>query len=243
MLAVPGRKAGSYVNCPECRGRFWVPEVPSEDAAAATTPGASAPTPPPGAEAPPPPPAEPVATPPRPTQGHAPREASSPSAAGRPGGRKVARLITADHAESTLELAADGKLPQLQLHEADSAAQREDKSSSMSPLMLGLLMIASLICCVLLVLWEPSSGGSQEIKEQAREAIRQEYFFSPDGKLRPYQQWLRDAQRAASRGDRATERQSYLRVLDALRAERIENRPLTPNDKRLEQLIADILRE
>ncbi|MCX7428253.1 MAG: hypothetical protein NTW96_21820, partial [Planctomycetia bacterium] len=58
---------------------------------------------------------------------------------------------------------------------------------------------------------------------------------------------LREAQRAASRGDRAGERRLYRQVLDLLRAERDRfDKGLTGSrdrDKKLEELISVMLRE
>ncbi|MBN1910619.1 MAG: hypothetical protein JW818_12815, partial [Pirellulales bacterium] len=44
-LAVPSKKAGSYVNCPECNGRFWVPaasKIEESSAELALPPGLGA---------------------------------------------------------------------------------------------------------------------------------------------------------------------------------------------------------
>ncbi|MBN2024810.1 MAG: hypothetical protein JW809_18670 [Pirellulales bacterium] len=241
-LAVPNRKAGSYVNCPECQGRFWVPEsapaepAPARPGAAAPPPAATRATPPPSTTKPlPPKPAPPDAPPGKPAAPPPARDAAA---------RKTARLIASDAAAPTIELAADGKMPELQLRETDKGPDRQAKQSSMHPMTLVLLLIGSVLASILLVTWDVPGGDTGQLKEQAREEIRQKFFFSPDGKLQPYQEWLREAQRAASRGDRVAERRLYLRVLDALRAERpVPGAQLTANDEELERLIADILRE
>ena len=50
-----------------------------------------------------------------------------------PQARKVARLVSADTAQSTLKLAADGQLPHLQLQEDDKKDNGKGKSRSIPP--------------------------------------------------------------------------------------------------------------
>ncbi len=175
----------------------------------------------------------PVAAPPAPSKGQA---------------KNVARFISADAAQSPLELAEDGKLPELQLTRDEEKAASGGKGSSMSPVVLVGLLAVSVAMSLLLVLWDTSGSGVTDEKAEARQAIR-DYFFLTTGEesLAPYQQWLRQAQRAASRGDHETERKLYQRVLDRLRAQR---GPFDPGvtgsrtrDEELEKLIIIILRK
>jgi len=214
-LAVPGKMAGSYVNCPECGGRFWAPVSSPE---ATSNSGEM-----------------PVATPP----------AAAPS---KGQARNVARFVSADAAQSPLKLAEDGKLPELRLARDDEKAAVGEKSNSISPVVLVCLLAISVALSLLLVLWDPSASGVTDEKVQARQTIRDNFFLTTgEEALAPYQQWLRQAQRAASRGDHQTEQKLYQKVLDQLRAQR---GPFDPGvtgsrarDEELENLIIIILRK
>ena len=164
--------------------------------------------------------------------------------------KKVARLITAEAADSTLRLAADGKLPELRLEEGGASGNPETKSHSVNPLfMLGVLSM-SIVLSVLLVLLDvesPTVSGSQR-QDSMRRKIEAHYFGAEsieNGNLQAYQVLLRDAQRAYTRGDRKREREDYRRVLEMLRAERsVYEKGLTGSrsrDKELENAISVLL--
>ncbi|MCX7428278.1 MAG: hypothetical protein NTW96_21945, partial [Planctomycetia bacterium] len=210
-LAVPNKKAGSYANCPECGGRFWVP-APSTAETRPAPPGAPPGAPPLAAGPSPAPPGPPVAKPP----------GTPPSAPPGTSPRKtVARMVTADAAASTLRLAEDGKLPELRLREDEKRAASDKKPSSMNPIVLVGVICMSVALSILGVLWEAPGSGAANDKAVARRQIQDEYFSGyANEPLEPYQECLREAQRAASRGDRAGERRLYRQVLDLLRAER-----------------------
>jgi len=53
-----------------------------------------------------------------------------------PQARKVARFVTAEAAQSTLKLAADGQLPQLQLQDTDEHNKGQGKARSIPPLVM-----------------------------------------------------------------------------------------------------------
>jgi len=307
VLSVPSRKAGSYALCPNCRGRFWVPQdVPSEregvpapeagvGAATGTPPGPSVAAPPgmspPGAASSVAPPAGVVSVGPLPPSVIVPGGPASPpwppvvptpeavaprvgsvslSESARPGatalvglptppaaawtrnlpappvpgaraqgvvpsppplpvvapGRKVARLITAEAAESPLKLAADGRLPELQLGEGEVKDSVQNARKGMNPLALLALMAISVVTSLVLVLAPAGveSGGKAREREKAREEIREKYFSDMEspGPDRPYQLKLREAQIAHSHHDLAKERKLYREVLDQLRAERAD---------------------
>ena len=167
--------------------------------------------------------------------------------------KKVARFITAEAAQSTLNLAENGQLPELQLQESMQAKAKQEKGVTVHPLVLLGLLCLSVVTSVLLVLYEPEQGTSSQsaAKERARFVIMDEYFadeehFTLDNPppLEPYQVYLREAQRAYSRGDRETERRLYRRVLHLLRAERSDFEGVTGSprsDKRLEEQITILL--
>lgn len=89
-LAVPSKKAGGYVNCPSCSGRFWVPaDAPNEpNPAGKASTGSVTLAVPPGAAASQVPP--PVAAPPKPAMppGQAPQGKPAPPSASPPSGGK-----------------------------------------------------------------------------------------------------------------------------------------------------------
>lgn len=251
-LAIPAKRAGTYVICPQCQGRFWVPEETGKDATGGAGPQIALPpthSATPSSTVP--------ATIPAPSAGNgagamrqlpaAPAAPLAPLPAGQP--RKVARFIAAEAAESTLKLADDGKLPDLHLREPGDAA-KESGPKGMNPLMLygllGLSVVASLV--LLMVPTEPAEATLGRVKDQARQVLETEYFADMDRVPRqPYQVLLREAQAAHSRGDGKRERELYRQVLEMVRAERRRfDRGLTGSparDGRLEQQITILLRD
>jgi hypothetical protein len=242
-LAVPGKKAGSYVNCPSCSGRFWVPaDAPSEPAPAAAPSGTTASTGsvtlavPPGTPLPPGTPPfprglKPVLPPTRPAA--APGNLAPPPAAPA---RKVARFITAEAAQSTLKLADDGKLPELHLDEGQGTGQKQAKQTSLNPLVLFGLLAMSVVLSLVMAFVEPGSEGpsNAEDREAARYEIQTKFFADEEHlkldnppPLKPYQRLLRDALESHARGDYKTEQQRYRQVLRLLRAERSEFEGIT----------------
>ena len=99
-----------------------------------------------------------------------------------------------------------------------------------------------------LLLFVDLQPSQSQVSSQA-EARRKvsEFYRQPRDPLLPYQQYLRDAQRAHSRGDHETERKLYRRVLRLLHAEgrsRFASVTRTPReDKELEALLAVLLAE
>lgn len=107
---------------------------------------------------------------------------------------------------------------------------------------LALSALASLV--LLLVDFDASVALGGE-HAQARERL-ESYFAKSGATLLPYQQCLREACLAHSRGDREFERVMYRRVLDDLRAEgRSDYTGLTGRleaDRELERLLSQLLR-
>jgi hypothetical protein len=118
----------------------------------------------------------------------------------------------------------------------------------MNPIVLVGVICMSVALSILGVLWEAPGSGAANDKAAARQRIQDEYFSGyANEPLEPHQEYLREAQRAASRGDRDGERRLYHQVLDLLRAERDRfDKGLTGSrdrDKKLEELISVMLRE
>lgn len=160
------------------------------------------------------------------------------------GTRKVARFIAADPAESMIQLAADGQLPNLQLVDAEKPAAETAKASTMNPLLVLGAIAFSFCASVMLLMSDIGGPGSEQKLQEVRQQL-QTYYQGERGALLPYQVHLREAQQAFSRGDRKTERQHYRKVLDLLRAEggsRFRGLTGTPtSDKKLEDLLSKLL--
>jgi len=162
------------------------------------------------------------------------------------GTRKVARFIAAESAQSTIQLAADGQLPSLQLIEAGKTVAETTKGSSMNPLLvLGAIAASFCVSVMLLTTDFNSSGGEQKLNE-ARQQL-ETYYKGQRGPLAPYQIHLREAQQAYSRGAFKTARDHYRKVLDQLHVEggdRFHGLTGTPaSDKRLEELLSILLNQ
>jgi hypothetical protein len=257
-LRVPDKKAGGYVNCPHCQGRFWVDKAMAHDASPADTVTMAVPPP-----APPPyvandsppsaglpresvspeslpatkPPSTAMVLPPMRT----PAPVAPPAVPQTP--RKVARFISAETAQSTLQPAADGKLPELHLVDIGQKEDEEKKPSSMSPLSLfGIIAGSLVLTLVILLLGDTSNTGNTEAKAKAWSQIEANYFTDPgSNELQPYNQLLREAKRAHLSQDRKTEREMFDKVLVLLRAERSQTQKgLTGSrerDKKLEEQV------
>ena len=278
-LQVPNKLVGGYVNCPQCKGRLWVAKTAPTDAtpvdmiglasgdsaterraAPAAQPSAPPGSPPirsaPGTTAGPLPagfvgaPAE-AGSPPRKAASGSLRVQAPPVPPPAPAQKRVARLVTAEAADSTLRLAADGKLPELALEETTSQRQ-ETKAKAVNPLFLFIVLSVSIVFSVLFVLvdWGPSKASLLQKKAAMRQKIEEQYFGSEniDNKdLEPYQRLLRDAQRAHTRGEYMMERRKYRRVMEMLREERGSlEKGLTGSrtrDKELEEALSALLTE
>ena len=141
--------------------------------------------------------------------------------------RRVAQFITADVAQSQLELAADGQLPELKLEADSDTKQKKKRSAASNQWRLVLLICGSLTASTLMLFVGPGeetqSQSSLEIR--ARNRINEIYLGNEDEALAPYQQYLRQAQLAYTRGDRKAERFYYRKVLRLLRAEHLDRDP------------------
>ena len=233
-LSVPRKKAGGYAHCPECNGRFWVPEHPAQNASTTDT----------GTLAPPAAPPSPTAPPVRPPAGKASSTPSPPPPISAvASGHAVARFIPAEAAQSKLEIAENGELPNLHLQEGDKKKMDDErnKGTSIHPLLLFALLCLSVVLSIFAVLYEPAlpREGSLCKKEAARVTIDSEYLSNvgSDEPSKPYQVLLREALLAQRQKNPKKEERLYRRVLRMLRAERPdEARGLTGSRGRDEKL-------
>jgi hypothetical protein len=162
--------------------------------------------------------------------------------------RKVARLVTTETAQSTLKLAEDGKLPELQLREFGEAPVHQARSRGMNPLVLFGLLAVSLAATVLVVLMPTGSQDATSLREkqEARRIIQKEYFGGEGAaRLEPHQRYLREAHQAHLRGELKREDDLHKKVLNLLRTERsASDQWLTgspASDQRLQQQIEILL--
>ena len=254
-MSLAGNLAGRYATCPHCNGRFWIPkDLP--DKAKTAQPAAQSTDDPvkqtdssrPGRPQPsgPQQPSRCRKSSSRPQAG-----GPSPSSASRqqsaPDGN-VARFITAEAAQSTLNLAEDGQLPELRLEESRAVKAQQESGTTVHPLVLVVVLCLSVVAAAVLVLIpvESESSSGPRKKQRARLSIESDYVANLDaqGPQEPYQVYLREAQRAHSRGDRKAETRLYREVLDMLRAERSEFEGVTGSpdrDRELEKRITILL--
>jgi hypothetical protein len=160
-----------------------------------------------------------------------------------------------------LEPGADGQLPELQLVEQQEARRKKGVGTPATQWGWLLLVSASLILTVLMLMVDVGDTGPSDSQPQeyARQRIKQAYLGDEDEPLQQYQRYLREAQLAHSRGDTASERAYYRRVLRLLRAEHHEHDPdregvtgqryESPNDRslrsdqELERLLTILLKD
>jgi len=232
-MATSAAFAGQMIACPNCRGEFVLNPpgmTPPQTGAAAASP-----LPPPfhlnspGGEAAggtavavAAPPLAHVATPANVPAAAQPALVTMPGApptATQPPAN-TARFKAASVQSPTVVPTADGKLPTLQLADADvDPAQAAGGDKAVPLWMASLAVVASTVISVILLVGDPQGSESVSSRRaQARHDLAI-YYGSEAVQLRPYQVLLREAQQAHSRGDFATERQRYRQVLALLRAE------------------------
>jgi hypothetical protein len=140
-----------------------------------------------------------------------------------PKARKAARLVSADAAQSTLKIAADGQLPNLQLQDDETKDKAKAKTQVVSPLVLvgaWFLSIALTVAVVVLSAGDGSGGADSPDKIRAMRDIEDKFIGDTSrGAQYAYQKALRSAQRAHARGDLKAERKHFKEVLDLLRTE------------------------
>ncbi len=189
--------------------------------------------------------------PPRPIAAAAPAPVAAPAAATThpsPAAQQpnVARFIAAASQDSTVQLTADGKLPELSLAEATAKKQKPAESNT-SPRVLGLARVASTVVSILVLVADfDGTSPTTETADQARASIA-EYFVHQEGPMLPYQQLLKDASLAHSLRKFDEEQERYRQVLGLLRSEaKNEYSGLTgtkSSDKELQKLLGIVLEE
>jgi hypothetical protein len=241
ILAVPKKLMGTTINCPH---NGCLVEVPPHllEKSAKSSPSAKA-------DAPPGPGHEVAGT--HGTNGSHGSAESLPkieAPAARPKqsrwrAAKVARFLTPQSKPAAETLAVDGKLPALSLAEDDP--QRAEEPKGTNPLFLIVLLSVSFTLSAAMLMMDFGPSDTQSARRELARQQLAEFYAQPDEALAPYQIYLREAQRAHSRGDRQNERDNYRRVLRLLRAEgrsRFETVTRTPSsDDRLEELLSILL--
>ena len=240
--SVPRKHAGTKMPCPACQGDMDVQTLTATTGAATTElVGTTGPVP-----------AEAVAADAAPPTSALATDLAGPGAAkpkaNRPPSQssKVAKFIAAGADRPAVEIATDGRLPELKLAETAEKIRSQEKVAGSNPLLLVFVMLISLGLSVLMLFtdFEQGTSGSDR-KREARAKIEKEFFGDESKPLAPYQVLLREAQQAHSRGDRRAEREVYQRVVELLRAERrigftsVTGKEL--DDKKLEDLISELL--
>jgi hypothetical protein len=209
--------AGSYGQCPQCQTRLWIPAQASEENAESTALPARL---------------GPAAL------------AMSNQENGQQ--TKVARFLSAEAALSSLKLADDGALPELQLRESTMVSPVTPRAG-INPLVTISLLCLSAVASVAMLFMpdDPEQSARTAKKQWVRAALEKEYYAEMDGLPRyPYQFQLREAERAHVRGDYGQERDSYRKILEWLRAERKPESGVTGSpgrDRELEEYLTILL--
>jgi hypothetical protein len=158
--------------------------------------------------------------------------------------RNVARFIPGGGTAAST-LVSEGRLPELKLQEGQNRHASGDAEATNPLVMVGVLCLSFVMSTALLLIdFETPQSSNQQA--QARQRLT-EFYEQATGPLAPYQEYLRDAQRAHSRGDEQAERQMYRKVLQLLRAEgrsryaSLTGRP--SKDRELERLLAVLMME
>ena len=147
-----------------------------------------------------------------------------PAAGGPPRGR-IAKFITADVAESKLDV-SDGQLPNLSLVEDEEDTKKSKQTRSRRPWFFAVLIAISSVAAIALWFGAPSDkGGPVETIETARKELKKYFVLKTDAKgnrttdLESYQVLLRESQHAHARGHHRKEHALYKDVLRMLREE------------------------
>jgi len=161
--------------------------------------------------------------------------------------RTVAKFITDRKGETLVRLGEDGHLPELSL--AEVTAPRHDKrrrpTQGNPALIYGALGFSLLASLAMLFLDPAVTDERSESKTAARQSVMRDFVGNDKGPIKPYQQLLRDAGLAQSRGDFKSERAAYLKVLLLLNSE--DKNPFTgitgnaEDDDRLKKHLAVLL--
>jgi hypothetical protein len=163
-----------------------------------------------------PPPGDPPTTLPVKTKGRKPGAKKGETTT-----RTVAKFITDRKGETLVRLGADGHLPELAL--AEVSAPKHDKGkrpSQGNPALIYGAIGFSVLASLAMLFLDPAAMDERSLsKTEARQAVMRNFVGSDKGPIKPYQQLLRDAGLAHSRGDFKSERIAYQKVLSLLKSE------------------------
>lgn len=166
----------------------------------------------------------------------------------------VARFITDQGGDALVKLGEDGQLPELNLAAAQEkkGARARDKREGGNPAVYIAVGISVLMTIAMLFMDSAGPGRSRGDKASARKEI-ESFYGLEEKQTEPYQELLREARRAHSRGDVPTERAAYRRVLDLLNSDDVHrsitgltgakngNEPGMVTDERLRTLVGVLL--
>ncbi|HZZ73390.1 MAG TPA: hypothetical protein VFE24_14140 [Pirellulales bacterium] len=159
--------------------------------------------------------------------------------------KKTARFAAQLNAPSTVALTSEGKLPELHLTEALSKSKHEAKRES-NPVLLVVVFGVSILCTAMMLFYNPSADTTDKDTPDAARRALIPFYQEATGPAQPYQDLLRDSERAHARGDRKAEMNDYRHVLDLLHEEgRNQYKGLTgvpSKDRELERLLGTLLR-
>ena len=135
--------------------------------------------------------------------------------------RTVAKFITDRKGETLVRLGEDGHLPELALAEVTSPKHDKRKRPSQgNPALIYGALGFSLLASLAMLFLDPATMDERSLsKNEARQSVMRDFVGSDKGPIKPYQQLLRDAGLAQSRGDSRSEREAYLKVLHLLNSE------------------------
>lgn len=161
--------------------------------------------------------------------------------------RTVAKFITDRTGETLVRLGEDGHLPELSLAEVSAPKlDKRKRSSQGNPALIYGALGFSLLASLAMLFVDPAvTDERSESKAAARQAVLRDFVGGDNAPIKPYQQLLRDAGLASSRGDSKTERDCYLKVLRLLNSE--DKNPFTgitgnsEDDDRLKKHLAVLL--
>ncbi len=158
----------------------------------------------------------------------------------RRGERKVARFVAGQGGDTLVSLGEDGNLPELELVEGPERRQVDKaRPRQKNPMMLYAALGASLVVSMSMLLFDPQpKGATVSEKTIARREIVK-FYGQPGDELRTYQDYLRRAARARSRGNihRANGEQSYYRYIIKLIDAEDNTNPYSDMDTQFKGLV------
>jgi hypothetical protein len=180
----------------------------------------------------------------------------SRSAPAAPREAQPARFIAAESADTRINLGADGRLPELVLHEASKQDASESAERTSHPIRLLAIIGVSFVALIwVLTMDVGSSRNESQSKADQRQELQDLYArrSQPHHPQKEYQALLSKALQAHNQGKYADEQRYYRLVLNLLRDEALQKdaanvKGLTgvrkgdkPSDEHLESLLSRLL--